>query len=87
MGEFSGTFLEFLGEFFKGFFGGMFMEEFLGRIFLGGFFGRNSLFTLLKLFEMKGIDLFVKICLKAEGRKEGRNNFRSLIVRVQAYRT
>ena len=47
------------------------MEEFLGRIFLGGFFGRNSLFTLLKLFEMKGIDLFVKICLEAEGRKEG----------------
>ena len=43
MGEFFGTFLEFLGEFFKGFFwrnvyGGIFGKNFFGRIFLEEFF-------------------------------------------------
>ena len=56
----------FFGVFLEDFFGGMFMEEFFGRIFLreiffekfpcekffgGGILGKNSLFTLLKLFE------------------------------------
>ena len=58
---FIGTFLE---EFFGGIFleklfwiknFGGFLEDFLGGFFwedfLGGYFGRNSLFTLVKLFE------------------------------------
>ena len=70
----------FDGIFGRNFLGGFFWDDFLGGFFWGGilweeFFGRNSLFTLLKLFElrtfkyylkglnlnMEGIDLFVKI--------------------------
>ena len=72
------------------------MEDFFGKIFLGGifwkeFFGRNSLFTLLKSAKLLKIDLFVKIlvfvifCLKA--RKEGRTNSKSLEVQLQAHPT
>ena len=69
------------------------MCECFERIVLGGFFGgeifweelfgRNSLFTLLKLFEYERFWFLSRFCLKSRGR----NNFRSLEVRVQAYRT
>ena len=74
---FGGIFCE---KFLEGFLGGFFWEEFFGRIFLEGFLGglfleeffeRNSLFY----FNVEGIDLFVnilvfvKILLKAEGRR------------------
>ena len=37
-----GKFLDFVGEFFGGFFGRMFWGGFFGRIFWEEFFGRNS---------------------------------------------
>ena len=58
----------------RNFLGGRtFWEKFLGGIFWEDFFGRNSLFTLLKLFEYgrtEGIDLFVKILSKFRRKKE-----------------
>ena len=66
-GEFIWNFLDhffagmFVEEFLEGFFGRIFFEKFLGRFFWEKFFwggifwkelfGRNYLFTLLKLFE------------------------------------
>ena len=54
--------LIFWRNFWRNFLGGIFWEKFFGKIFLAGiflrgffwgeeFFGRNSLFTLLKLFD------------------------------------
>ena len=66
------------------FFGGIFWEKFFGRNFLGGFFGgdilggvfgRNFLFKLLScmnIWNMKGIDIFVKILKWGNARKEER---------------
>jgi hypothetical protein len=62
LGIFRNIFGIFGGIFLEDFFGGMFLEEFFGRTFLRGlnflgklfgrhFLWRNSLFTLLKLFE------------------------------------
>ena len=49
------------------------MGVFFGRNFLGGFFGRNSLFTLLKSAKnMEGIDLFVKILVFFKTSSQGR---------------
>ena len=66
---------DFLG---RNFLGGIFWENFFGRNFLRGIFGRNSLFTLLKLFEYER-DWFVcqdfGFCqdfVSMKGRKEGR---------------
>jgi hypothetical protein len=81
----------FWRNFFKGFFlekcfGEIFWEDFIVRNFLGGFFGRNSLFKLLKWFEYER-DWFVCqdfgfcqdfVSMEKEGRKI------SLEVREQA---
>ena len=84
--------------FVRNFLGGIFWEDFFGRNilgglffgrnFLGGFFWRNSLFTLLKLFEYERDWIvcqyfgfcqdFVSQCRRKEGK------FQSLEVREQA---
>ena len=69
--------------FWEDFFGGIFLGKFFGRNFWEELFGRNSLFTLLKLFEYERFWFLSRFCLISRGR----NNFRSLEVRVQAYRT
>ena len=104
-GNFLRNWLEIFWEIFWEFFWRIFLEEFfwrnfwkkfLGRIFWGGFFGekffgRNSLFTLLKLFEYgrtEGIDLFVKILVFVKIlSKWRRKKEESLEVRGQAHRT
>ena len=76
------------------FFGGLdsFGRNFFGEIFLVDFFGRNSLFTLLKSYKLfeYGKELIClsrfwflsRFCLNGEERKEGRGQeFRSLEVR------
>ena len=48
---FLGIFWKFFKIFLKEFLWRNFLEKFFGGIFLEELFGRNSLFTLLKLFE------------------------------------
>ena len=69
----------------------MFWEDFFGRIFLEGFFMRNSLLELSKLFEYGRSNLFYQdfgFCqnfhLNGEERKK---NFESLEMRAQAHCT
>ena len=70
--------------FWRNFLGGFFWEDFFWGGFLEDFFGR----TIWRIFWEEffvyiGIDLFVKILSKSKEEEE----FRSLEVRVQAYRT
>ena len=60
----------FLGIFLDDFFGAI-LRNFFGEIFLEDFFGRNSLFTLLKLFESERDGCFCQnfVSLEKEGKK------------------
>ena len=68
------------------FFGGIFLED-LFEGFSGGFFGSNSLLTLLKSAKLLESERDWWFCQDFVSMEKGGRKFQSLEVRVQAYYT
>ena len=69
-------------------FGGDFLgSNFLGDLFLEGFFGRNSLLTLLKSAKLFEYEMDFGFFQDFVSRLKKKGKFRSLEVRVQAHCT